>query len=217
VSFFVIWYILSLMFGITPTPQPQSNTHGRITQNSREELRRGASSSTYDNAAAERMKMEYLKKERERRERERNKLVYDGKKRDLDRYLQDEERMKIESRRLEAELAKYNHDVESIKLQEKREISGIPALKKEELELAQKIQKTESELLMYKNRHQKVQQDIAKIDQTDKSMTVDIHKREVYVDGIKAKFDIVKRNHAEIEKNIAKLKPEVDQLKRLIG
>lgn len=202
------------MFGITP--QPTRDSHGRI-MNTREEIRRGLTSSTYDNAAAERMKMEHLKKERERREKERNKLIYDGKKVELDRLLMDEERMKTESRRLEMELAKYTHDVEGIKLQEKREIAGVPALKKEELDLQQKIQKLESELLMCKNRHQHVVQEIGRLEQNDKSIIADLHKREAYVAGVKAKYDLIKTKQAEADKQIAKLKPEVDQLKRLIS
>lgn len=202
------------MFG--STSQPKRDAYGRIVSNTHEEIRRGAGSSAYDNAAAERMKIEYLRKERERREKERNKMMYEGKKRDYDRLVDEESRMKIESRRLEAELIKYTHDVESVKNQEARERSGLPALKKEELELAQKIQKTESELLSYKNRHQRVQQDITHLEQADKSFMVDLNKREAYAAGVKSKFEVVKSKHEETVKQLEKLKIEVDQLKRLI-
>lgn len=202
------------MFG--STSQPKRDAYGRIVSNAHEEIRRGSGSSAYDSAAAERMKMEYLRKERERREKERNKMVYEGKKRDYDRLVDEESRMKIESRRLESELVKYTHDVEGVKNQEVRERSGLPALKKEELELAQKIQKTESELLSYKNRHQRVQQDIAHVEQADKSFMVDLNKREAYAAGVKSKFEAVKSKHEETIKQLEKLKIEVDQLKRLI-
>lgn len=211
---FEISDILTHMFGLTS--QPQRNSSGRITSNPHEDIRRGGSSSTYDASAAERMKMEYLKKERERRDKERNKMLYDGKKREYDRLIDEEARMKIESRRLESELVRYTHEVEGIKTQEAREKSGLPAFKKEELELMQKIQKTESELLSYKNRHQKVQQEISRLEQSDKSFVVDINKRETYVSGLKLKFEAVKRTHDETVKKIDKLKAEVEQLHRLI-
>lgn len=202
------------MLGLTS--QPQRNTNGRIASNPHEDIRRGGSSSTYDNAAAERMKMEYLRKEKERREKERNKMTYDSKKRDYDRLVDEESRLKIESRRIESELQKYTHDVQSVKMQETREKSGLSVLKKEELELVQKIQKTEAELLMYKNKHQKVQQDILHIEQNDKSLMVDINKRESYTNGLKSKFEIITNKHADTVKQIDRLKSEVDQLKRLI-
>lgn len=206
------------MFGITPQPgqNVSKDSYGRTTNNPKEEIRRGINSSTYDNSAAERMKMEHLKKERERREKERNKMIYDGKKRDFDRLVQEEERMKTESRRLEMEFTKYAHDAEGIKLQEKREVAGIPTLKKEQLELNQKIQKIESELMMFKNKHQHVVQEIGRLEQNDKSIIVDLHKREAYAAGIKTKLDLVKAKHTDAEKEIAKLKPELEQLKRLI-
>lgn len=202
------------MFGLTS--QPQRDSHGRITSNSHEEIRRGSGSSTYDTAASERMKMDYLRKERERREKERNKMMYDAKKRDYDRVVQESERMKIESKRLEAELAKYTHDAEGSKMQEARERGGLPALKKEELELVQKIQKTEAELLMYKNKHQRVVQDITHIEQADKNLVADMHKREAYAVGIGIKYDTAKRRFEDITKQAEKLKGEVEQLKRLI-
>ena len=203
------------MFGLTS--QPQRNTNGRITSNAHEELRRGGTSSTYDNAAAERMKMDYLRKEKERREKERNKMMYDGKKRDYDRLVDEVERMKTESRRLEMELHKYTHDVEGVKMQEARENAGIPALKKEELELAQKIQKTESDLLSFKNRHQRVVQEISQIQQKDKGTLVDLHKREAYTAGIKSKYEAIKAKYEDTIKQTEKLHAEVDQLKRLIA
>jgi hypothetical protein len=202
------------MFGITP--QPTRDSYGRITNNPKEEIRRGINSSTYDTAAAERMKMEHLKKERERREKERNKLVYDSKKHDYDRMIQDEERMKTESRRLEMELAKYTHDIEGVKLQEKREVAGVPELKKEQLELVQKIQKVESELLMFKNRHQHVVQQITQLEQKDKGVIADLHKREAYSVGIKTKYDMVKTKLLDTQKQAEKLKVELEQLKKLI-
>ncbi|MES2986192.1 MAG: hypothetical protein V4686_03665 [Patescibacteria group bacterium] len=197
------------MFGITPQPT-------RNTQNPKEEIRRGINSTTYDSAAAERMKMDHLKKERERREKERNRLTYDSKKREYERLVQDEERMKTESRRLEMELSKYSHEVEGVKLQEKRETSGIPALKKEELELVQKIQKTESELQMFKNRHQRVVQELTRMNLNDRNFAADVHKREAYSIGIKSKYDMLKQKHEDAIKQIEKLKVEVDQLKKII-
>lgn len=202
------------MFGITP--QPIKDAHGRI-MNTKEEIRRGINSSTYDTAAAERMKMDHLKKERERREKERNKMVYDSKKHDFDRLIQDQDRMKTEARRLEMELTKYTHDVEGVKLQEKREIAEIPQLKKEHLELVQKIQKTESDLLMFKSRLQKVTGDITRLEINDKNITADLHKRESYAAGIKTKFDLIKSKQIDTDKQIEHLKPELEQLKRLIS
>lgn len=203
------------MFGITS--QPQRNTNGRITGNAHEEIRHGASTSAYDNAAAERMKMEYLRKERERREKERNKMLYDGKKREYDRLVDEEARMKIEVRRLEAELTKYTHDIAGVKAEETRSRAGLPALKKEALELIQKIQKTEAELLSYKNRHQRVVQDIAHIEQSDKTFTVDINKRESYTNSLKAKYDALVLKHGTTVKDLEKLKSEVEQLHRAIA
>jgi chromosome segregation ATPase len=202
------------MFGITP--QPQRTTNGRVTSNAKEEIRHGGNSSTYDTAASERMKMDYLKKERERREKERNKMIYDGKKRDYDRLVQESERMKTESHRLESELQKYTHDVEGIKMQGARETAGVPALKKEELELVQKIQKMESDLLSFKNRHQRIVQELLQISQKDKSTLVDLHKREAYTAGIKSKYETIKAKYEETVKQAEKLHVEVDQLKRLI-
>jgi len=202
------------MFGITS--QPQRNAQGRITSNPHEEIRRGAGSSTYDGAAAERMKMEYLRKERERREKERNKLMYDGKNRDYIRATQESERMKTETKRLESELAKHTHDSEGVKLLEARTVAELPAFKKEELELVQKIQKVEAELLMYKNRHQQVLQKISHVEQTDKNLVVDKHKREAYVSELQARYDASKRRFEDMSKQAEKLKVEVDQLKRLI-
>lgn len=203
------------MFGITP--QPQKTTNGRVTTNPHEDVRHGASSTTFDASAAERMKMEYLKKERERREKERNKMMYDGKKKDYDRLVGEAERMKVESRRLEMELHKYTHDVEGVKMQEARENAGIPTLKKEELELAQKIQKAESDLLSFKNRHQHVVQELTQIQQKDKGTLVDLHKREAYTAGIKSKYEAIKAKYEDTVKQTEKLHVEVDQLKRLIA
>jgi chromosome segregation ATPase len=202
------------MFGITP--QPQRTTNGRVTSNAKEEIRHGGSSSTYDTAAADRMKMDYLKKEKDRREKERNKMIYDGKKRDYDRLVQESERMKIESRRLELELSKYTNDVEGIKMHGARETASVPSLKKEELELAQKIQKMESDLLSFKNRHQHIVQEISQISQKDKGILIDLHKREAYAASIKSKYETIKAKYEETVKQAEKLHVEVDQLKRLI-
>lgn len=202
------------MFGITP--QPQRNSAGRITSNLREEIRRGSSSSTYDSAAAEQMKMEHLRKERERREKERNKMLYDSKRREYDQISQEYERIKSESRRLEAELVKHTHDTESLKLLQARTVGDLGDLKKEALDLTQKIQKVEAELLMYKNKHQQIIQRITHAEQSDKSIIADKHKREAYVSELERKHDIITRKLEEDTKHMERLKMEVDQLKKLI-
>ena len=150
------------------------------------------------------------------REKERNKLLYEGKKRDYDRLVDEEARMRTESRRLEAELVKYTYEVQNAKSQETKEATGLTPLKKEELDLLQKIQKMESELLSYKNRVQRVRQDILRTEQSDKTLTLDIHKRESYITGLKDKFETVKRKHEDAVKQIERLKSEVEQLHRLI-
>ncbi len=202
------------MFGLTS--QPQRTTNGRVTANTKEEIRHGSSSSTYDTAAAERMKMEYLRKERERREKERNKLLYEERKREYDRLVDEEARMRTESRRLEAEVVKYTYDVEGAKRQDTKEKNELTVAKKQEAELTQKIQKIEAELLSYKNQRQKIQQDIARIEQTDKNLTADLSKRTSYATNLKGKFEAITRKHEETSKQIAKLKSEVEQLHRLI-
>ncbi len=204
------------MFGITPQPTRTTSTGGRIAQNKLEEIRRSGTSSTFDAGGAERMKMEYLKQERERREKERNKMMYEGKKRELDRMIGEEDRLRVEEKRLEQELIKYNHDVDNIKQEEKVELSHVPVLKKEELQLAHTIQKLESELQQAKTRHIKVQQDILRFEQNDKSTVADVHKREAFTASIASKLEDTKRRHESLKKTLAALQAEVTDLKRHI-
>jgi hypothetical protein len=75
-------------------------------------------SANFDANASERMKMEYLKKEKERREKERYKMEYDIKKKDFDRLSQDKVRYELDKRRIEGELAKYKFDLNANRNQE---------------------------------------------------------------------------------------------------
>lgn len=214
-SFYFMIYLM-YMFGITPQPTRPTSTAGRITQNKLETVRTGSNTTTYDNSAAERMKMEHLKQERERREKERNRMMYDAKKRELDQLVNEADRFKVEQRRLESELVKYEHDVASIKQSEKVNYAHVPILKKEELQLVQLIQKLESDLQQAKTRHQKTIQDIAHLEQSDKTAQADIHKREAYATGVKTKLEDVKKRSADDQKKITILQTEVNDLKKKI-
>lgn len=202
------------MFGITTPPsRPNAN---RNTQNPHEEIRGSSHSGGYDAGGAERMKMEYLKKEKARRERERAQLEYESKKREYDGLVSSEERFKSEQRRLQAELERYEHDARAAEGESGRSAEEVARHKKEADDLAVKIQKLEADLVSYKNQHQRFMQEVRFLEQKDKTAQANTSKREAYVAGIKSKIEISKRNQEHYHKDIERISEELAKLKKLL-
>lgn len=202
------------MFGIT-TPPARSNTN-RNSQHALEEVRAASHSGTYDAGGAERMKMEYLKKEKERRDRERAKLEYDGKKREYDSLMVSQERFKSEERRLMQELARYESEAVHAEAEEKRALQDLPMHKKEIDDLEKKIHQMEADLQAYKNRHQRLTQDVGRLEQQGKTMQAGLSKKMAYVESIRSKLEIARRNIEHYKKDSDILHAELDQLKKLV-
>ncbi len=202
------------MFGITTPPlRPGAN---RSTQNQHEEIRGSSHSAGYDAGGAERMKMEYLKKEKERRDRERAKLEYDGKKREYDGLMASQERFKSEERRLMQELTRYESEATHAEAEEKRALQDLPVHKKEIEDLERKIHQMEADLQAYKNRHQRLTQDVSKLEQQGKTIQAGLSKKMTYVEGIRSKLEIARRNIEHYKKDSDALHAELDQLKKLV-
>lgn len=202
------------MFGIT-TPPARSNVN-RNTQNKLEEVRNASHTGAYDTGGTERIKMEYLKKEKERRDKERAKLEYDSKKREYESLLASQERFQSEERRLHQELTRYESELHHAEAEEKRMLQDLPAHQKEVVELERKIHQLEADLQGYKNKHQKMVQDIAKVEQQGKTAKMTTDKKASYAEGIRAKMEIAKRNLENYKKDSDKLHNDLEQLKRLI-
>ncbi|MEN9604334.1 MAG: hypothetical protein RJB39_19 [Candidatus Parcubacteria bacterium] len=205
------------MFGITTPPSRQNNNStNRITQNKLEEIRGASHSGTYDAGGAQRMEMEYLKKEKERRDKERARMEYDSKKREHDGLLASQERFQNEERRLHAELTRYETEVGHAESEEKRAIQDLPTHKKEAEDLEKKIHQMEADLLSFKNRHQRLIQDISRLEQNGKTAKMITDKKTAFVTSIREKMEIAKRNFENYKKDSDKLAQELEQLKRLI-
>ncbi len=200
------------MFGITTPPSRQNPNHG--TQNKREEIRSGSHSGTYDASGSDRMKMEYLKKEKERRDKERARLEYDSKKREYDGLMTSEERFRSEQRRLNMELERYEHDSRFAEEEEKKKSEEMLHHKKEAEDLGKKIQRMEVELASYKNQYQRFMSNVTYLEQREKTARADAGKKESYVAGIKSKIEISKRNQEHFTHDMQKLAEELEKLKR---
>ncbi len=205
------------MFGITTPPTRSDSSSGRNTHNKLEEVRVGTSrSGSYDAGAAERMKMDYLKKERERREKERNKLTYDSKRREYDSLLQSVDRIKSENRRLEMELSRYEQDSAHAHSEEQKVSTTLTSQKREMESLEIQIKKLEADLQMCKNRHQRLVQDVSKLEQQERAGAMDAKKKEDYVRGLKTKIDTAKKRLIEYERDMETAHKETEALKRII-
>lgn len=171
-------------------------------------------SSNFQANSADRMKMEYLKKEKERREKERYKMEYDTKKRELDRFIQDKNRYELDKKRIEIELKKYETDTLTNLRDQKKYTIEKTNLSDEEKQVNQKIQLLEVELQQLKNKSQRLRQDREATERKDRDILLDINKKNSYIQSLKLKLDAAEKNLANTSRQVSILESDLNRLKK---
>ncbi len=174
-------------------------------------------SSNFDANSADRIKMDYLKKEKERRDKERYKMEYDMKKKDFDLHSANKARFEMDKKRLELELGKYKTDIFT-NLQDEK-IYSIEKTKEteEEKQIIQKIISLETELQQLKNKSQKLRQDRELAERKDKELMGDLSKKNTYIKSLELKLSAVDRNLSEANREITILNSDLIRLKNTLN
>jgi chromosome segregation ATPase len=175
-----------------------------------------STSSNFDVNSSDRMKMDYLKKEKERREKERYKMEYDIKKKDFDMHNANKVRFELDKKRIDIELGKYKTDILTALRDEKKYSIEKNNISEEEKQVNQKIQSLEIELQQLKNKSQKLKQDKESADRKDRDLMGDLNKRNTYVKSLELKLTITEKNLSEANREVGVLSSDLTRLKRYI-
>lgn len=172
------------------------------------------SSSNFDANSSDRMKMDYLRKEKERREKERYKMEYDIKKKDFDMHSANKARFELDKKRIEMELEKYKTDILTTLRDEKKYSIEKTNLSEEEKQINQKIIALETELQQLRNKSQKIRQDREVSERKDRELLGDLSKRNSYVKSLEIKLDAMERNLSQANREITILNSDLIRLKK---
>jgi chromosome segregation ATPase len=171
-------------------------------------------STNFDANTVDRMKMDYLKKEKERREKERYKMEYDIKKKDFDMQTANKARFELDKKRIEMELGKYKTDILTTLRDEKKYSIEKTNISEQEKQVNQKITSLEIELQQLRNKFQKLRQDRELVERKDRELFGDLSKRNAYVKSLEIKLEAVERNLSQVSREVTILNSDLVRLKK---